>query len=190
MFDKKVLVIDKTYQPMRIVNLRGAIYLVFREAANVIDEDYNVFNLQEWMRHSEIRITVDSDFRALRSVDSAFGVPDILIMKNYKQKTVRKSICTKKNVNFRDLNVCQYCRVKLTSNDSTIDHVVPASKGGQLTWENAVTACRSCNNKKGDKDLDKSGMKLYNIPKPLYWDRGWFKKYEERYPNDVWKRFL
>jgi len=190
LFSKKVLVLDKTYQPMRIVDLRGAIYLVFREAANVIDSDYNVFDLREWITHSEIRMTIDSDFKALRSVDSAFGVPDVLIMRHYKQKQIRQSICTKKNVNFRDLNICQYCQVKLTYRESTIDHVVPVCKGGGLTWGNVVTACRSCNNKKGDKDLDKSGMKLYNDPKPLFWDRGWFKRFEQRYPNDVWKRFL
>jgi len=190
LFSKKVLVLDKSYQPMRIVDLRGAIYLVFREVANVIDEDYNVFTLKEWIHHSECRHNVDAGFQALRSVDSAFGIPDVLIMKTFKQKHIRKSNCSKKNVNVRDLYVCQYCKAQLTHNKATIDHIIPSSKGGKLTWENAVTACRDCNNKKGDKDLDKSGMKLYNEPKPLYWDRGWFKKYEQRYPNTVWKRFL
>ena len=190
LFSKKVLVLDKTYQPMRIVNLKCAIYLLFREVANVIDQDYNVFNLQEWLKHSECRYGIDSEFKALRSVDSVFGIPDVLIMKNFKQKHVRASYCTKKNVNYRDLHICQYCAAQLTHKQATVDHVVPASKGGKLTWENAVTACRDCNNKKGDKDLDKSGMKLYNKPKPLMYDRGWFKRYEERYPNKSWKRFL
>ena len=80
---KKVLVLDKNYQPIRIVNLRGAIYLVFREAANVIDGDYNIFNLQEWIRHSELRYNVDYDFKALRAVNSAFGIPDVVILKNF-----------------------------------------------------------------------------------------------------------
>lgn len=190
LFSKKVLVLDKTYQPMRIVDLRGAIYLVFREVANVIDEDYNVFDLKEWVHHSECRYGVDVDFKALRSVDSVFGIPDVLIMKNFKQRNARQSNCTKRNVNIRDLYTCQYCAKQLTSSKATIDHVIPASKGGKLTWYNAVTACRDCNNKKGDKDLDKCGMKLYNQPKPLYLDRGWFKRYEQRYPNEVWKRFL
>jgi len=53
LMNKKILVLDRNYQPIRIVNVRGAIYLVFREAANVIDEDYYVFELQEWLRHSK-----------------------------------------------------------------------------------------------------------------------------------------
>ena len=190
MFNKRVLVLDKNYQPIRIVDLKGAIYLVFREAANVIDADYNVFNLKEWIAHSEIRHTIDSEFKALRSVDSAFGIPDVVILKSFKQKHIRQSICTKKNIGFRDLYVCQYCSAKLTHSESTIDHVVPVSKGGKLTWTNVVTSCRDCNNKKGNKDLDKSGLMLSNKPKPLFWDRSYFIRYEQRYPNPVWKRFL
>ena len=190
MLSKRVLVLDRNYQPIRIVDLKGAIYLVFREAANVIDADYNVFNLKEWISHSEIRISIDSEFKALRSVDSAFGVPDVVILKNFKQKKVRESICTKKNVGFRDLNTCQYCAKKLSHSETTIDHVVPVSKGGQLIWGNVVASCRDCNNKKGNKDLDKSGLMLLNRPRPLLWDRGYFLRYEKRYPNPVWRRFL
>lgn len=187
---KKVLVLDKNYQPIRIVNLRGAIYLVFREAANVIDRDYNVFNLQEWIRHSELRYNVDCDFKALRSVDSAFGVPDVVILKNFKQKQPRISACTKNNIILRDLYTCQYCSKKLTEDSSTIDHVIPTSKGGLLSWENAVTSCRECNNKKGDKDLDKCELKLLNKPKPLVWDHNYFRKYAEKFHNKTWNQFL
>jgi len=189
-FNHKTLVLDKSYQPIRIVNLKGAIYLVFREAANVLDQDYNIFTLNEWIKHSEIRHTLDPDFKALRSADSAFGVPDIVILRNFKQKIVRQSACTKNNVIFRDLCTCQYCGKQLAHCETTIDHIIPASKGGNLTWENAVTACRECNNKKGNKDLDKSGLMLSNIPKPLFWDHNYFKRYEKRYPNDAWRRFL
>ena len=189
-FNSKSLVLDKNYQPIRIVNLKGAIYLVFREVANVIDQDYNIFKLQEWIRHSENTYAVDKDFKALRSVSSVFGIPDIVILRNYKQRVPRQSACTKNNVIFRDLCECQYCGMKLMHSETTIDHVIPASKGGSLTWENAVTACKRCNNKKGNKDLDKSGLMLSNIPKPLFWDHNYFRRYEKRYPNDAWRSFL
>jgi len=32
--------------------------------------------------------------------------------------------------------------------DLTLDQVILKSKGGILTWENTVTACRKCNNQK------------------------------------------
>jgi len=47
----------------------------------------------------------------------------------------------------------------------TIDHVMPASKGGGNTWENLVTACAPCNSKKGDKTLKQLKWKLLAPPR-------------------------
>lgn len=44
---------------------------------------------------------------------------------------------------------CKYCGARATS----IDHVVPVSKGGTNDPFNLVPACRSCNSSKGDKQL-------------------------------------
>ena len=38
------------------------------------------------------------------------------------------------------------------------------SKGGITDWENVVTACSTCNVKKGGKLFEASGMKLFNKP--------------------------
>ena len=51
----------------------------------------------------------------------------------------------------RDLYQCQYCADTFSHDELTIDHVVPRSNGGITTWENSVTACKSCNHKKGSK---------------------------------------
>lgn len=46
---------------------------------------------------------------------------------------------------------CYYCRSRLTWKDTTADHVVPRSKGGQTRRDNIRAACRACNKEKGDK---------------------------------------
>ena len=46
-------------------------------------------------------------------------------------------------------NQCVYCGVKAT----TLDHIVPISKGGDNTRDNIVPACRSCNSSKQEKSL-------------------------------------
>jgi hypothetical protein len=45
---------------------------------------------------------------------------------------------------------CVYC-----GNDTnlSIDHIVPANRGGSDSGDNAVWACRSCNSSKSDRDL-------------------------------------
>jgi hypothetical protein len=46
-----------------------------------------------------------------------------------------------------------------------MDHVLAASRGGKWEWENLVTACSSCNVKKGDKTLEEAHMKLLKPPR-------------------------
>jgi len=189
--NKKVLVLDKNYRPIRITSVRGAIYLVFREAANVLDDDYNVFTLSEWLRHSAHRKEVgDKEFKALRSVNNVFGVPNTIILKNYIQRKVRNPACTKMNVFIRDMYQCQYCSTKLPQGHATVDHVIPRSKGGDLTWENAVTSCRECNNLKGSKTLLQCNMKLLKRPKPLCFDIKFFRYYAKRFRKTEWYKFL
>ena len=62
----------------------------------------------------------------------------------------------------RDNYECQYCGSK---KDLTIDHVTPRSKGGDDTWTNLVTACSSCNVKKGSKTLKEAGLVLKSTPR-------------------------
>jgi hypothetical protein len=50
----------------------------------------------------------------------------------------------------------------------TIDHVVPRYLGGKTLWENVVSACRSCNTRKGNRTPQQAGMRLPGSPsKPI-----------------------
>jgi 5-methylcytosine-specific restriction endonuclease McrA len=55
----------------------------------------------------------------------------------------------------RDDFECVYCGTKKNLN---IDHVFPQSKGGKNTFENTVTSCVSCNNRKGGRTLREARM--------------------------------
>ena len=49
-------------------------------------------------------------------------------------------------------NKCNICKQKFTKRRlPTIDHIIPLSKGGGLTFENAQALCRSCNSSKNAK---------------------------------------
>lgn len=49
----------------------------------------------------------------------------------------------------RDDFTCQYCGTPIEK--PHCDHIIPRSRGGADTVDNLVTACPSCNLKKGDK---------------------------------------
>jgi hypothetical protein len=44
---------------------------------------------------------------------------------------------------------CMYCGKKLIMQETSIEHVVPQSKGGPNSLENMVIACKACNTKAG-----------------------------------------
>ena len=64
----------------------------------------------------------------------------------------------------RDQHICLYCGKKFSAVDLTRDHVVPRSRGGKDIWENVVTACRRCNQHKGNYLLEETSMELLATP--------------------------
>jgi 5-methylcytosine-specific restriction endonuclease McrA len=62
----------------------------------------------------------------------------------------------------RDHHQCQYCD---STHRLTLDHVIPLSKGGSHSWDNVVTACEPCNQRKGDRTPEQSGLTLRSKPK-------------------------
>jgi hypothetical protein len=64
----------------------------------------------------------------------------------------------------RDGYLCLYCGNSFKPSLLTRDHVIPKGKGGPNTWENCVSACKSCNNYKGCRTPEEASMKLLAIP--------------------------
>ncbi|WP_422758806.1 HNH endonuclease [Paenarthrobacter sp. C1] len=56
----------------------------------------------------------------------------------------------------RDRHRCAYCGAKAT----TIDHIVPRSRGGNWSYTNCVAACETCNFDKADRTPQEAGMVL------------------------------
>ena len=80
-----------------------------------------------------------------------------------------KALLTQRNLFIRDQYTCQYCgRTKQQIKHSeflTRDHVIPRHMGGKDIWENVVTCCNSCNNKKAYHLLEDINMTLLTIPR-------------------------
>ena len=54
----------------------------------------------------------------------------------------------------RDGPSCVWCGRELWRRDLTLEHLIPRSRGGHMTAENAVVACRSCNRRRGSRPVD------------------------------------
>ena len=148
MVDKlKCVVLNSTYEPLSIVTVRKALRL---------------------SREGKAMIHKYHQGQYVRSANESFQAPAAVVLKRYVNRRLTAAILTRKNLFERDRHTCQYCL--RTPSDFrngeflTRDHVIPESKGGPLTWANLVTCCNSCNNKKGNKTLAESGMKLHSVP--------------------------
>lgn len=64
----------------------------------------------------------------------------------------------------RDLYLCMYCGTKFAERELTRDHVVPKSRGGKDAWTNVVSACKRCNQRKGNRLPEEASMEILAIP--------------------------
>lgn len=64
----------------------------------------------------------------------------------------------------RDRHICAYCGGQFGPSHLEIEHVTPRSLGGTTVWQNLVSACRACNQRKGNRTPEQAGMPLLFVP--------------------------
>ncbi len=99
-------------------------------------------------------------------VQSKIVLNSIVATKNYHKITSADYTPPLTNTTLfkRDASTCLYCGDTFTLKSLSRDHIIPLSKGGKDTWMNTITSCKRCNNHKGDKTLEQSGMTLLAVP--------------------------
>lgn len=148
-FEQRTLVLDINYQPIKIIKWKKAISYIVAERAQVID-------------HYE-------DF-IVRGINIAIKVPKILRVFGRKKLSIENKISlTNKNIFKRDNYFCTYCNKQFNTSELTLDHIIPKCQGGENTWENLITACSSCNTKKGGRTPEEANMKLHYKPYKPNW---------------------
>jgi 5-methylcytosine-specific restriction endonuclease McrA len=141
----KVLVLNMDYSPINITTLTKGFKLVFKGKAEVVTHD------------EENPIVTDrKDYRR----------PSVIRLLRYIYLPYKKVNLSRQNIYRRDDHKCIYCG---DSENLTLDHVLPKSKGGKNTWTNLVTCCGNCNVRKGDTLLKDTDMVMRHKPfKPTY----------------------
>jgi hypothetical protein len=154
-----VLVLNRHFQPVQLTTARRAFILLYGGSAQALDESGETYDFNLWRM-----LPVRDDDDAIPIIGGALRVPRVVHLQRY-DRTPRTTVrLTRRNLMFRDGFQCQYCAKRPALRDLNIDHVIPRSRGGADTWENLVTACRSCNLKKGWKLPDEAGMRLARGP--------------------------
>ncbi|HWE35853.1 MAG TPA: HNH endonuclease [Isosphaeraceae bacterium] len=166
--DASVLVLNKLYMAVHVISVRRAFGLLFKDLAEVITLDdgrYQSYDFHSWREVSEARALFkgpDDDF--IRTVHFEIQVPRVIRLLAYDRLPRTKVKFNRRNIFARDGNHCQYCGKRFATNELSLDHVLPRSRGGKATWENIVCACLKCNVRKGGRTPREAGMKLIRLP--------------------------
>lgn len=164
-----VLVLNKHYMAIRVVDVKRAVSLLYRDLAEVIDCDdgrYTNHDFSSWLELSGLKERFEPNTHDwLRTVKLSIAVPRVVRLLFYDRLPRRAVTLNRRNIYARDHSRCQYCGKHLPSSELSLDHVIPRSMGGGASWDNLVCACLECNVRKGGRPPRQAGMKL--ITKPI-----------------------
>ncbi len=159
-----VLVLNYDYQPIHITTWRRAFVLVYLHKAEIVESH---------------------PARQIATMRAIYPWPRIIRLLRYVPVPYRHVPLTRENIFKRDGYRCVYCGI---GQHLTIDHVVPRSQGGEDSWENLVTACESCNRRKGNRTPEQAGMRLLRRPQRPHYLLFWLRSAGEIDP--AWHPYL
>lgn len=153
MISPLILRLDTAGLPVKWVPWQEAICLYSRDMIAWTAGD-SVFSF----RGGTSRVTGERSLVTINSI--------VAIKRSIMKRKVRRDFppLTNRKLFLRDAHLCMYCGGRFHESNLTRDHVHPLSRGGRDQWSNVVTACRSCNARKGDRRPEKIGMPLLAIP--------------------------
>ncbi len=188
-----VLLLNRLYMAVRVVNARRALTLLYRDLAEVVSVDdgrYLSYDFNDWIEVSQAKQRFQPErYDWIRTVRFQIAVPKIIRLLGYDKVPSPGVKLNRRNLFARDQNRCQYCGKRYPTSELSLDHVVPRSHGGQNTWENIVCACVYCNMKKGGRTPQQAHMKLIAPPtRPKRSPVLTIKLSDSKYAS--WKQFL
>ncbi len=135
-----VLVLNHNYEPLNICSARRALMLVLGGKAEVLEHNHAV----------------------LHTTNDTIACPSVIRLGHMIRRPLPNVKLSRREIFRRDHYTCQYCN--RISADLTLDHVLPRHRGGAHSWENLVSACRSCNHRKGGRTPEEARMRLIRPP--------------------------
>lgn len=188
-----VLMLNRLYMAIRVINARRALTLLYQDLAEVVwveDGQFLSYDFSSWVEVSQAKHRFEpAQHDWVRTVRFHIAVPRIIRLLQFDRLPRTTVKLNRRNLFARDANRCQYCGHRFPTSELSLDHIVPRSQGGVNSWENIVCACVRCNVRKGGRTPDQAGMHLITQPKrPHRSPVLTIKMSDTRYAS--WKQFL
>ena len=187
--ERPTLILNRNWQPVGVATEARSLVMVYSDSARVVDPaDYRQYTWADW---SALRPGEGESF--VQTLRYRLRVPEVVTLVHYGRLPDHNVTFSRRNIFKRDRYTCQYCGKQPGSEDLTIDHVLPRSRGGPSSWDNCVLACLTCNKRKADRTPAEAGLRLARKPvrprwKPFYAEQAtriasWSKFLNEAYWN-------
>jgi 5-methylcytosine-specific restriction endonuclease McrA len=145
----RCLALNASFEPLTMVPVRRALRLVIEGKAEIVEADG-----PEWVRSERLAVPRPAIIRLVKFVH---------VPRRFRRHVTNTFLFA------RDEYRCQYChrtQPELRQREClTRDHLVPISRGGGNEWTNVVTACSSCNTRKGNRLPEECGMLPLHPPR-------------------------
>lgn len=162
--NSSVLVLNRSFQPIHVTNVKRAFTLLYLGVAQAIDHQFRVFDFNSWSQ-----LSAETGDDVIHTVDRCIRVPRVIMLQLYDRMPKAKVRFSRHNIYTRDANTCQYCGRQLARADLNLDHVKPRSQGGRTAWDNVVCCCVDCNLAKGARTPEQAKMHLLRTPVRPRW---------------------
>src|SRR5215210_1034028 len=124
-----VLLLNRQYVAIHVVDVRRAFILLFRRLAEVIqieDGQWANHDFESWREMSEIAAQFKEPHQDwIRSVSFELQVPRVLRLLHYDRVPKQRVRLNRRNIFARDSNHCQYCGKRFATSELSLDHIVP-----------------------------------------------------------------
>jgi 5-methylcytosine-specific restriction endonuclease McrA len=160
----QVLVVNRHLQAVHLTTARRAFVLMWSDIARALDGAWVAHDFTSWSatRPGDGDLAVGTSRGPLR-------IPRVVQLMEFDRMPRSTVRLTRRNIFLRDAHTCQYCARQLPTRDLNLDHVMPRSRGGPMSWDNVVCSCRVCNLRKGSRTPPEAGMRLLRRPVRPRW---------------------
>ncbi|WP_265446379.1 HNH endonuclease [Flexivirga meconopsidis] len=151
-----VLVLNAGYEPLHTVSIKHAMNMLWRGVATV-EESHPEETFGPFPKPTVLRLVRYVKMTWAYAKRGGIKLTEVGVKITWEQFSHGTPTYSQAGVLKRDHGQCAYCGQPTAT---TMDHVLPKSRGGATSWENAVAACAPCNQRKADLTPDEAGMRL------------------------------
>jgi len=144
----RCLALNASFEPLTMVPVRRALRLIIDGKAEIVETDGDGV-----VRSISVSVPRPAVIRLVRFIH---------VPRKFRRQVTNTFLFA------RDGYSCQFCgrrQSELRFREClTRDHLLPLSRGGTNDWANVITACSSCNTRKGNRLPEECGMEPLRLP--------------------------